>query len=319
LFDFRYYDNVEVFCPNDACSQAPFAALPFGITGSVGAFSKGVAFICGGARTFYRDCAAKNSANFCARNAECVTTAGGALWCTGPKIASCFVYDRYLTKSWIASPLGLLYARAHAASVVLPDGRVWVLGGVGSAKVLQTTEIIETDETGIAKIYQGADLPEPLIGHCAAVLSTAQVMVIGGYSTVQNDYSATAFVYDFGANQWSQNVGAGARMDASCLNVNFGGLQTVLVAGGWNNLALSDTAVYNATDSKWIFLNGTGSLSTGSPSSPLPAPLRSSALIERSQSSILLGGVSCDADGRSCRQSDAGEDISHFTFFTSHR
>jgi hypothetical protein len=252
-----------------------------------------------GPRSLYRECAAKNSANYCLRNAECVTTAGGALWCTGPKISSCLVYDRYLTKSWLASPIGLLSARSNAASVTLADGRVWVLGGAGSSKVLQTTEIIETDESGIVKITQGADLPEPLMGHCAAQLSTSQVMVIGGYSTVQNDYSASALVYDFGSDQWSKIVGSGARMDAACFNVNFGGSQKVLMAGGWSNLALSDTAVFSANDRKWEFLNGTGSAST-----PLPVPLRSSALVERNTKSILLGGVVCDDNGRSCKQTD---------------
>jgi hypothetical protein len=88
-------------------------------------------------------------------------------------------------------------------------------------------------------------------------------------------------------------------MDSSCRSVNIEGIQKVLMVGGWNNLALTDTAVYSRSDGKWMFYNGTGTSAT-----PLPLPLRSSALIERNQTSIVLGGVSCNSDGRSCKQTD---------------
>jgi len=78
LICFRYLSDVEVFCPNDACSKAYFPPLPFGLIGTAGAFSNGITFLCGGARTTYRGCVSK-SANVCARNAECVTTAGASV------------------------------------------------------------------------------------------------------------------------------------------------------------------------------------------------------------------------------------------------
>jgi hypothetical protein len=195
----------------------------------------------------------------------------------------------------------LITARAYAASVVLPDGRVWVLGGAGSSNVLQSTEFIEILDNNISKITAGPDLQEPLMGHCVALASTSEVMVIGGYSTIINDYSPTARMYDFNTNQWSTNIRmiTGSRIDSSCRTVNIEGIQKVLMVGGWNNLALNDTAVYSKSDGKWMFYNGTGTLAT-----PLPIPLRSSALIERNLTSIVLGGVSCNSDGRSCRQTD---------------
>ena len=309
IHDFRYHDNIEVFCPNDNCNNAPFAPLPYGLTGASGAFSKGVAFVCGGARTFYKDCTAKVSGNYCLRNAECVTTAGNALWCTGPKITTCHVYDRYLTRSWLVSPTGLLTARSHAASVILPDGRVWILGGAGSSSVLKSTEFVSIGDNGISSVIEGPALPEPLMGHCAATLTVTQVMVIGGYSTVINDYSPVAYIYDFTSNQWitDRTLAAGkARIDGSCIGLNIGGVSSVLMVGGWNNLILPDTGAYSSVEKKWTFFNGTGGLSV-----PMPTPTRSSILIERNKKYFLIGGVSCDANGRSCKQTDTSKSLSH--------
>ncbi len=36
----------------------------------------------------------------------------------------------------------LINKRAYAASVVLPDGRMWILGGAGTSAVLDTTEFV---------------------------------------------------------------------------------------------------------------------------------------------------------------------------------
>ena len=77
------------------------------------------------------------------------------------------------------------------------DGRIWVLGGAGTDSVLRTTEIIQAFDNSIVSIIPGPNMVEPLMGHCAAVLSTSQVIVLGGFSTVINDYSPTARVYDF--------------------------------------------------------------------------------------------------------------------------
>jgi hypothetical protein len=75
--------------------------------------------------------------------------------------------------------------------VVLPDGHVWVLGGAGSTNVLQSTELIEILNNDISKITAGPDLQEPLMGHCVAVASTSQVMVIGGYSMITHQLLAS--------------------------------------------------------------------------------------------------------------------------------
>ena len=49
-------------------------------------------------RSVYASCVVENTANVCQRNADCVTSAGQSIWCTGPKTGACYVYDRYLTR-----------------------------------------------------------------------------------------------------------------------------------------------------------------------------------------------------------------------------
>jgi len=220
----------------------------------------------------------KKYANYCDRNAECIQTLGGALWCTGPKVNTCYTYDRYFTKKWVLAAKTLKTARAYAASVALPDGRLWILGGAGTSSILKSKEFIQVSETGIESIYPGPDMLEPLLGHCATLVTLNQVLVMGGFSSLLNDYTPYAQVYDFQAQSWDRKswMSAGPRIDSSCLNVNIFGDRQVLMAGGWDNNPKSDSAVFSKVDQRWTFLRG-----SGTNADPLPSTLRSSIMIER--------------------------------------
>jgi hypothetical protein len=43
----------------------------------------------------------------------------------------------------------------------------------------------------------GPQLVEPVMGHCAAVISPTQVLIAGGFSPVSNDFVDTTRIYDF--------------------------------------------------------------------------------------------------------------------------
>ena len=36
----------------------------------------------------------------CDRNLECVTTAGGSKWCSGPKLKECYVFDERFSQTF---------------------------------------------------------------------------------------------------------------------------------------------------------------------------------------------------------------------------
>lgn len=271
---------MEVFCLKDTCDGADFSHFPYGVIGAVSAFVQGNAVVCGGARTTYDSCKVKNTAQYCPRNAQCVATAGGSLWCTGPKTNACYTYERYTKKTWVQSPKGLLTARAFSASVVMPDGRFWILGGAGKNAVLQTTEFLTLSEQGITAVTDGPAMLEPLMSHCAAWVTPSQVLVLGGFSSAINDYTPVAAIYDFSLEQWIKKpwMNPGPRIDAACLNVGIGGQRRILLAGGWNNEALKDTAVFSKETLQWTFYNG-----SVPSTNPLLSPLRSSFMIERNQ------------------------------------
>ena len=216
-------------------------------------------------------------------------------------------------RNWEQSPKGLITARAYAASVVLPDGRFWIIGGADERTVLQTTEFLTLSDAGITGVEQGPTMIEPLMSHCAALVSPTQVLVLGGFSSVISDYTPTAAMYDLTLNEWKKMswTNPGPRIDGACLNVGSGGQRNVLLAGGWNNAALKDSAIFSNVDQRWKILNGT----TINPD-PLLNPLRSSVLVERNMAAHLLGGVTCQGpDGRGCKQTDQGLNI-HLDTYT---
>jgi len=269
------------------------------VIGSVSGFALGTAVVCGGARTTYASCTKKAVGTYCSRNAECIKTAGGSLWCTGPKVNACYIYDRYKGKNWILSPHTLLVARAYAASVMLPDGTLWILGGAGQNTILITTEFVSLSENDIQAISLGPDMVEPLFGHCAALITNSQVVVVGGFSSVLNDYTPNVHMFDLNTKSWDRkrSMTVGPRMDSSCLNVYIEGDRQVLLIGGWNISAISGVATFSKYDYRWSFISG------GS-NDPY---IRSSFLLKRNQKPFVVGGVECSKTGAECKQSSKGE------------
>ncbi len=104
--------------------------------------------------------------------------------------------------------------RTYAASVVMPDETLWILGGVGKTKVLDTTEILSytrlnqsKDASNLVKyrfyIFSlsmkwsskwGPKMPFALLGHCAAKLSPNELIIAGGYNAKTNDYSDLTYI-----------------------------------------------------------------------------------------------------------------------------
>ena len=91
-----------------------------------GAFAgMGSTVICGGARSTYENCATHaGDKRICSHNVECVETAGGAEWCTGPKTTDCYSYNIIANPPRWEKTADLLEARAYASHVVLPSGKV---------------------------------------------------------------------------------------------------------------------------------------------------------------------------------------------------
>ena len=88
--DYLYTNEVEVFAPNLPCQISP-PNYPHKIVGTVSGFSLGKFIACGGGVMEYVECHKNEEESMnCDRNIECVETAGGSRWCTGPKIKQCY-------------------------------------------------------------------------------------------------------------------------------------------------------------------------------------------------------------------------------------
>ena len=92
-------------------------------------------------------------------------------------------------------------------------------------------------------------MPRSLIGHCFAPLGTNRVLVAGGYSIEDGDYTKGVDIYDFDTGQWFTKpwmpLANGPRIDASCANVWLRGKQRIVIAGGWNNMDMRDTEFFD--------------------------------------------------------------------------
>ena len=171
----NYLNDVELLAPGKSCHNEKMPPFPLKVAAPVGAFAgKGSTVVCGGATTLYRNCKVyPGDKKICENNLECVKTAGEAEWCTGPKTDACYTFN-ILTDRWEKSGK-LLQPRAYASSVVLSNGKVWVLGGLGRTEVLKSTEILENTGFGVWKVEKGPDLPMPLFSHCTTMLPGGKV------------------------------------------------------------------------------------------------------------------------------------------------
>ena len=128
----------------------------------------------------------------------------------------------------VALDLGgdMTVARSDHASVLLPDGRVLVMGGTDSVNVLKSSELFNpANQTWTAS----ADMKVARRGHSATLLDNGKVLVTGGFDG--KTALATAEVYDPSSNTWTAttNTMTTSRRFHTATLLNDG---KVLVAGG---------------------------------------------------------------------------------------
>lgn len=117
-------------------------------------------------------------------------------------------------------------ARSDHASVLLPDGRVLVIGGTDSVNVLKSSELFDpSTETWRAS----GDMKTARRGHSATLLADGKVLVTGGFDG--KAALATAEIYDPSTGAWTATVGpmTSSRRFHSATLLNDG---KVLIAGG---------------------------------------------------------------------------------------
>src|SRR5438105_7930824 len=100
------------------------------------------------------------------------------------------------TGNWI--PAGTMaQARSRAAAVVLPDDRVFLIGGTSSEGPVSTVEVFKDGTFSTA-----ASMNNPRAGHTAVVLADGRVFVAVG-RTAGGAATSSAEVYDVAKDRWT--------------------------------------------------------------------------------------------------------------------
>jgi hypothetical protein len=185
--------------------------------------------------------------------------------------------------------------------VLLPDGSIWILGGLGTDSILKSTEILKPTATGNWRAYKGPDLPKPLFGHCVEKIPCGtcgntkwKIMLSGGFDG--NDQTDTSKEFEwngsFGAGKWTSKPWSAMktqRYDHVC----FSSGNVVYTAGGWksNYEGKLKTERFNATARRWVEVDS--DVSSGGVDEELPDILRSASVGVSNNNVALIGGVSC--------------------------
>lgn len=151
------------------------------------------------------------------------------------------------TKAWTtAAPLAT--ARYGHTATVLPNGKVMIVGGVGSVSAGPTTSVELYDPASNAWTV-GAPLATSRLNHTATLLTNGKVLVVGGFDNFGN-MRATVELYDPASNVWT-NVSplATARYNHTAVLLTNG---KVLVIGGWGDAGvLPGVGLYDPATNAW--------------------------------------------------------------------
>ena len=115
-------------------------------------------------------------------------------------LTSTEIYDPATNKWTPAAPMHNAHLRA--TPILMPDGKVFVAGGVGVVDSYQSAEMYDPVND---KWTELADIPEEREYNIAVLLKTCQVMLAGGYAPLDyNDFRLNAELYTPATNTWSE-------------------------------------------------------------------------------------------------------------------
>ena len=205
--------------------------------------------------------------------------------------------------------------RAYASSVVLPDGGIWILGGLGTDSILKSTEIIKPTANGKWRVYRGPDLPKPLFGHCVEKIPCEtcdytkwKILLSGGFDG--NDQTDTSKEFEwngsFQTGKWTAKPWSAMktrRYDHVCLSSR----NVVYTAGGWkaNYDGKLKTERFNATARRWSEVDSDAL--SGDVDEVLPDILRSASMGVSNSNLALIGGVSCTVNDTTSGKKTCGK------------
>ena len=58
--------------------------------------------------------------------------------------------------------------------------------------------------SGEWRVFKGPNMPVALLGACAAPLNSRQIILMGGYSALTNDYTDNAYIFTTSNYEWEK-------------------------------------------------------------------------------------------------------------------
>ena len=157
---------------------------------------------------------------------------------TGQDYDTCIVFGQTKTSIKMNEP------RSVAASVVLNETTLWILGGLAGRRRLKSTELITLDP---ATSVNGPALPKALAGSCAVKYNDTHIYLTGNGNQV--------WIYNPGSSSWTE----GPRMknkrgSHGCIVLHHGQKSWIVVAGGYNNDGdyLKSMEILDPNENKWV-------------------------------------------------------------------
>lgn len=189
------------------------------------------------------------------------TICGGML-SSGQVTNKCHFYDREIN-SWNGT-FAMKSPRSGSGSVLNSFGDFWVLGGLGSSKIVDTTEHLEVNATNWKL---AGEMKRSIAQHCVVTLNDTNVMVIGGTQLehdVQDDLKFKhVYLSDWLGHSWQELEPLSVpRFGHSCgLFTLANGTQVVVVAGGQTGNHMSSqirhVEIFNTETGHWTVTDQT--------------------------------------------------------------
>ena len=168
------------------------------------------------------------------------------------------VYDSCIVFSQTKTSIKMYEPRFLAASVVLNETTLWLLGGFdGGFSTLRSTELITMDA---ATSVKGPALPDVLSEFCVVKYNDTHIYLTGGNvgSNYLNQVSTNEVwihntILDAGSSSWTEgprmNTG---RRDHGCTVLHHGQNSWVVVAGAWRHSDTTSVEILDPNNNKWI-------------------------------------------------------------------
>ena len=143
--------------------------------------------------------------------------------------------------------------RSGAASVVLNETTLWIMGGLAGRRRLKSTELITLDP---AISVNGPALPKALAGSCAVKYNDTHIYLTDGFEG--SEYKNKVWIYNTILDAGNSSCTEGLRMNNKrdlhgCTVLHHGQKSWIVVAGGYDgHYGLKSIEILDPNEKKWV-------------------------------------------------------------------